>query len=270
MKKYISFLFLSVLSIGLSFGQSNSTGGSNYYQTANLIGQSLPALSSTGGTALVYVDLAHGNDGVVDALTGNGYDVTIASSWSNFCTRLSAGHFTLAVGFAQDYPAYTHGFDMAVVSNYIHNGGKMIFATWTTGDYPIISFFGAYLTGNNNQSTITITDPAFASGLTNPFTVSNNGWGIFSTGLHAIGNSEVLATFTNGDAAIVRANRGNTILLGYLSDTPVLADRPAIFTKSISQVLAGNPVPVPYGWIIAAFFLIAAGVVFTKRKVIFS
>jgi hypothetical protein len=267
MKKILSFIFVSFALVAIAFGQ-NSTGGTNYY--SSLLGKSIFG-SGSGGTALVYVDMAHSNDSIVSTLTSCGYNVVVASSWSNFNTRLAAGHIILAVAFAQNHSAYTYGFSTSIAKNYIDNGGRMIFATWTASDAPILSMLEASLTGNSNLSTITVTDPTLAAGLTtNPFTISNISWGIYSLGLNAIGNGEVLATFENGDGAIVSGNNGNTLVLGYLSDTPPTALRKNIFSGVIASAETGTPVPVPYVWIALAFVLIAGSIVFAKRKVIFS
>lgn len=266
MKKILSLISLFLVVNCFVFAQTNSTGGSNYYST--LVGNVVPPLTASMSQALIFIDWSHSNDGVVDALKANGFSITIATGWADFSSKLATGNYGLAIGFAQNYPAYIYGLSVSAVQNYISSGGKMIFATWTTADLPILNLFDASFTGNNNLSTVTITDPVLASGLTNPFTLTNPSWGIFSRGLAAINGAEVLATFENGDAAIIRGNGGRTLALGYLSDTPsVVADRHNIIVKLIS---AGIVVPVSIWAIIAAFLIIFIGIVFAKRKVIFS
>lgn len=244
MKKiYLLFVF-SIFFSAFSFGQkSNKLEGSgpNYYE--GLADKMTPMLlksaaiiseeTALANDALVYVDFAHTNDGVVNGLTALGYTTTIASSWTDFNTKLASGNFTLAVAFAQNMPASTSGFDITVAQNFIDAGGNMIFATWTTVDTAIANLFGASFSGNNNLTTVTITDANLSAGITNPFALTNASWGTFSMGLNALEGSEVLATFENGDAAIVRANGGKTIMLGYLSDTPALAERQSIFENLV-------------------------------------
>ena len=271
MKKIILFFLMAFTSVGLLNAQSNSTGGANYYNSANLYGKAIASLTSTGHSALVWVDGAHGNDGVVDGLTNKGYSVTVATSASNFTTQLQTGNFDLSVLFVQNQSATSYNISTAVISNYIASGKSMIFATWTADDLAYANLFDASFSGSTNLTTVTLTDPILANGITNPIVLSNSGWFIgFSMGLIAHTGAEVLATFENGNAAIVRGNGGNTIILGYLSDAPALANRQAIFENVDDAVLGGNPVPIPYFWIILAFIMIAAGVVFSKRKVIFS
>lgn len=267
MKKLLSVLFIFFVFANHTFAQSNSNGGSNYY--SSLIGKTLPTLGVSGGTALVFVDMVHGNDGVVDALTANGFTTTVATSASDFVTQLQSGGFDLAVLFTQGESATYYSISTTAISNFIASGKKMIFTTWTNDDAAYATLFDASFSGSTNLTTVTVTDPTIASGITNPIILSNPGWFIgFSIGLQAINGAEVLGTFENGNAAIVRGNGGNTIMLGYLSDAPALAQRQAIFSN-VSGALGANPVPVPYSLIIVAFVLIAAGVVFTKRKVIF-
>jgi hypothetical protein len=270
MKSFFLSLFLSIASISLSLGQTNSTGGSNYYTTANLYGQAIESLTGTGGAALVWVDMAHGNDGVVDGLTARGYAVTVATSGSNFNTLLQTGGFNLAVLFVQYQSASYQGISPSIIRDYIESGRDMIFATWSTSDASIASIFDVSFSGNTNLSIVTVTDPAIASGITNPFTLSNPSWGVFSMGLIANSGAEVLATFENGNAAIVRSNGGRTIMLGYLSDAPASVSQRQLIFENVFEVLAKNAVPFPIYWILAVFVLIAAGVVISKRKVIFS
>ena len=47
---------------------------------------------------------------------------------------------------------------------------------------------------------MTITDTALATGITNPFTLTNPSWRIYSRGLGLAGGT-TLATFENGDSA---------------------------------------------------------------------
>lgn len=271
MKRIFSLLLISFLIVTYATAQSNNLGsGTNYYDAADLIGKTLPSLSTAPtGYALVFVDYSHSNDGVVTALKDKDFVVTVASSWSDFSTKLSNGTYHLAVGFAQDYPAVNYGLDINAIRNFIDDGGSMIFASWTTYDASVLALFDASFSGNINLSTVTITDAVVASGLTNPFTLTNPSWGTYSRGLNALTGGEVLATFENGDAAMVRGNNGHTIVLGYLSDTPtVAANRDEIFGNI--ALAAKVTVPIPYIWIILAFVLIAGSIVFAKRKVIFS
>lgn len=268
MKKFLSVLIVCFAFVSMTFAQSNNRGGTNYY--SSIIGKTLPALGTTGGTALVYVDVVNENDGVVDALTANGFTVTLASDGTDFNTLLPTGGYDLVVLFAQGNCAIaTLGISTSAISDYISSGKFMIFATWATDDASIADLFDASFSGSTNLSTVTVTDPTISSGITNPIVLSSGEWGIFSMGLQAINGAEVLGTFENGDAAIVRGNGGKTIMLGYLSDTPPAGERQAIF-NNVSGALGANPVPVPYTLIILAFVLIAASVIFTKRKVLFS
>lgn len=264
MKKFASFLLAMCFTVGFAFSQ-NSTGGTNFYHT--LLGDEIAPLSAGGGSALVYIDWALVNDEVVSTLTSLGYTVTFAASWSNFNTLL-AGGTDLAVAFAQNHSATSGGLSYSTVQNYISGGGKMIFATWTTSDLAFANLFDANFTGNYNMTTICSEYFSIYRNLSSScFTISNPGWGIFSIGLEPINDGIVAATFQNGDAAIVIGNYGNTIMLGYLSDTPTV--KATIFSNVISTLTTGLAVPISYWWIIAVFILIAGGVVFAKRRILF-
>ncbi|MBN1925853.1 MAG: hypothetical protein JW798_08460 [Prolixibacteraceae bacterium] len=266
MKKIASFLLIMFFAVGFAFSQ-NSSGGSNYY--SSLFGDEIAPLSASGGSALVWVDMAFEADGVVSGLTNLGYVVTVATGAGDFNTKIQSGLYNMVVLFSQDWSSSGQGISLSAVSNYISGGGAMIYATWTTSDQSFANLFEANITVNTNMTTVTISDPGLASGISNPFTVSNAGtWGIFSVGLSAIGSGEVLATFENSDAAIIRGNGGQTIMLGYLSDAPPSAQRQAIF-ENVVNATTPNVVPIPYYWIIILFVMIAATILFTQRKRIF-
>lgn len=266
MKKIFTLIIACVGFASLTFAQSNKVGsGSNFYSTLSSV--SHPALTAPGGNALVYVDYAHVNDEVVSTLTSEGYTVTVATDWSNFNTLL-AGGTDLAVAFAQNWSATSKGLSYSTVESYISSGGKMIFATWSTSDATFANLFEANFTGNNNMTMVCSDYISLKRDITGGcFTLSNPGWGKFSFGLSPIGNGVVAATFENGDAAIILGNNGNTIMLGYLSDTPSV--KATAFSNVTNTLTTGLAVPISYWWIVLAFVVIAVGVVFTKRKVIF-
>jgi len=268
MRKLLSMFLLTFLSFTLAFGQ-NSSSGTNFYQTSGLWGKVLPSLTASGDNALVYVDFAHGDDQVVTSLTSRGWAVTVASSGSDFNTKLAAGGWDLVVLFNQNYYMSSSGLSFSAVQNYVTSGGVMIFTSWDDANAGAwANLFEASYTGHNNNLTVTITDAAIANGLSNPLSLTNQWMVACSNGLSAIGSGEVLATFSNGEAAIVRGNGGKTIMLGYLSDAPASSARGTLFSNVCFAT--GTPVPVPYWLIIVLFALIAMGVVISKRKVIFS
>lgn len=228
MLKKLLILSVIILSfITLTKGQTNllDPDAVNFYSTIQP--EDLMTIEAIGEDALVYVDYAHFNDGVVDALTNLGFSVTLASGWLDFNTKLATGDYELAVAFKQNYAG--PNINIPTVTSFIASGGKMVYATWRnfnppTEDVAEAALFEAAFSGSNNQTTVTIIDPALAAGLTNPFTLSNAGWTqSFSRPLTPIGGGEVLATFENDDAAIIRGNNGQTIMLGYLSDAPPAA-----------------------------------------------
>jgi hypothetical protein len=270
MKKVLSFFLLSFLSLTLALGQNNTLGGTNFYVSSGFLGQTLPALSASGDNALVYTDYTHGDDQVVTVLRNRGFAVTVAASASSFNTKLAAGGWDLVVLFNQNYYISSSGLDFTTVQNYVTAGGAMIFTSWDdAGSGAWANLFEASYTGNNNNLTVTITDPAIAYGVTNPLHLTNY-WGIAcSNGLSAIGSGQVLATFSNGEAAMIRGNGGRTIILGYLSDAPAPSVQGTLFSN-VCFATGVDTVPVPYWSIIVLFVLIALGIVFTKRKAIFS
>lgn len=218
--------------------------------------------------ALVYIDYEIQNGQVLNALAALGYTATVAVDWFDFSTKLNTGAYGLAVAFNQYLPWETTGAKptlLPALTAYIGNGGSVVFGDWTT-DNDFAALFEAQFTGFNNQTIMTL-DPSIEAGLPNPLTLSNTGWGIYSTGLVAIGGGVSLATFPNGDAAIVRGNGGRTIILGYLSDTPPAAFRQQLF-ENLFIVSTTPPIPVSNWALFIGILLMISFVVIRFRKMI--
>lgn len=241
--KFYLFIAAAFLLSAATHAQQNATNGAgNFYK--NLYGTQIGA-SRGEMDAVVFIDSAIDPDSVVDGLVSLGYSVTLASDWTNFDALLVSGNYGLAVGFVQNERFYYPS--VSAIQTFINNGGCMIYCDWNSNP-AVAGVFEASFSGTYNHTAMTITDPGLSAGLTNPMPLANPtpfGWGIFSTGLNAIGSGQVLATFENGSAAIVRGNGGKTIMLGYLSDTPQLAKRKALFMNVVKSTDCGmEKVPV--------------------------
>ncbi len=217
--------------------------------------------------ALVYIDYEIEDGKVIDALTALGYTATVATSWSDFITKLGANNYGLAVAFNQNWP-----WDPTIKTNllaafntYLASGGSIVFTDWTY-DNDFGALFETQFTGNNNQTQMTL-DPSILTGLTNPVTLVNPGWGVFSTGLTAIGGGVSLGTFLSGEDCIVRGNGGKTIVLGYLSDTPPAADRQQLFMNLFNEVNPPGAVPISDYAIYIGIILILAFTAIRFRRV---
>ena len=212
-------------------------------QVNNLSPQKLNAFAKFYGTtqgpqtkgatdALVYIDDEIEAGQIVPALVHLGYTVVVATSWTDFNSKLSFPTYKLAVMFNQNSGM---GADLTTVTNFISAGGSMVYADWTHSA-SFATLFQATFTSVDNQTIMDLA-PTISTGLPDPITLVNTGWGIFSTGLTANTGGEVLATFSNGNAAIVRGNSGRTIILGYLSDVPPADYRQLLFENLFISVV---------------------------------
>jgi hypothetical protein len=209
--------------------------------------------------ALYYADYTIQNDFAVAGLLNLGYNVTVASSWSDFDTKLASGAYGLAVAYNQGDFGLPSG---SILQSYINGGGCVIFCDWSRNS-GLASIFEASYSGVDNQSPMNVLNAGIASGITNPVVLTNPGWAyIFSVGLSATGGGQVLATFPNGNAAMVQGNGGKTIILGYLSDTPPAGDRQKLFENVVGATLCGGQeVPISDWAIYLGIFLILSFVV---------
>lgn len=243
-----------------AFGQQNNApeGSVNIYE--NLYGTT-QGVSRAAMDAVVFIDYVIQPDFVIAGLTNLGYTVTVATGWADFDTKLVSGNYGLAVGFIQNQGAT--GPSPAAMQTFIGAGGCIIYADWYM-DNARVSPLEASFTGSANNTVMTISDPILAGGLTNPVIMTNTGWGTFTMGLTATGSAQVLATFENGDAAVVRGNGGKSIVLGYLSDVPFAPERQQLFENVVLSTLCGSGLQVPVSdWAIyLGLFLMISFVVF--------
>lgn len=143
--------------------------------------------------------------------------------------------------------------DLAALSSYVAGGGKVIFDDWMTGDS--IGNLGGSFSGNTNDPNLTVSS-LLNYNLSNPVTLTNPGWGVYTTGLLLGSGGTVAATFGNGDAGIIIGNGGNTIWNGFLTDT---LSSSQLFTNELAyygaaSTPASSSVPEP-----ATAVLFAAG-----------
>jgi subtilisin family serine protease len=172
------------------------------------------------------------------ALENHGYNVTQVDNYSSFESAIDSGSWDIVVLMNQgDWVG-----DIPNFLAYVADGGRAIMADWS-GDGTLGSAFGVSYTGNDNQQPVTITDADLGAGLTNPLPLVNPGWITFSMGMST--TETVLATFPNGDAAVVLGNESRTAAVGFLNDT-IHTDADAIlFYENLIGLVAGPPPPPP-------------------------
>jgi hypothetical protein len=209
---------------------------------------------------LYFSDLSLGTDAMEEALfqLSSTYTVFTTGDATTFTTALALGNFDLAIFFQQNLEGYDTAYQ--AIASYVAGGGKAIGADWTrTQSHAAV--FGTSFTGNINETQVTVTEPAFASGLTNPVALFNPGWGVFSTGLSG---GVSAATFDNGESAIVIGNSGRTIFNGFLNDTFAdTAQGVQLYKNDIAYLLPPTqpPAAVPEPGQVASGLLLSGSVV---------
>ena len=185
---------------------------------------------------LYWIDYLIGADRMKETLVNiaNTYSTstTTATDLADFENKVAAGGWDLVVLMIQGATYPTPNFNA-----YVSGGGKAILADWTK-DATRGALFGVTYTGNDNQDVITITDDLLSSGVDNPMSLTNPGWPVaFSRGMTRTSGT-VAATFPNGNAAIVVGENRQTMVNGFLTDTPTFAsDGVGLFENEIVTVL---------------------------------
>ena len=168
---------------------------------------------------LYYVDYILGTDRMAQALSNAGYSVTQTSNNSTFQTLISTpSNYDLAIYFAQGGgPDNT---SVAALSNFVTTYNKEgMYADWSNNN-TAGAYVGVQYTGNTNMTNILITDANYAANVSaNPVTISNAGWGVFSTGMTVNSGGRSIAKFTsNNETAIASTLNNRMLVFGFLND----------------------------------------------------
>jgi hypothetical protein len=198
------------------------------------------------GLILYYNDLSVGTDRMSEALVGlsGTHTTTTATSLSDFTTRIATGDYELGIFFQQNSGGSGYDAAFAALATHISQGGLAIATDWTRIAMHSTAFQTGF-TGGVNQASFTVLDPALGTGLTNPVTLTNPGWGVFSTDMSASGT--VAAQFSNSTGAVVEGNGGRTIWNGFTNDSFTNgSDGVQLYTNEINSVFASQaPAAVP-------------------------
>lgn len=186
------------------------------HQPASRAKIKLSPQATSAVNVLYFVDFSLGTDSFAMALSSLGISPTITNDATEFNTLLQAGGWDLVIALQQNYSA-TSSYASSL-SAYVAAGGKAIYSDWTS-DAAMLGSFGAAATGSLNFLSITPTSSAIWSSLTSPIALLNPGWGIYAVGLSPIGDGAADGTYENGDAAVIVANAGRTIVNGTLQDS---------------------------------------------------
>jgi hypothetical protein len=195
----------------------------------------LSSLFSISQTRVLYwVDGLIGPDQMSTALTNTGCVVTTATSDADFQTLISTpANYDMAIYFCQNFTSVNA--TVAALANFVNLGKKGMYADWSQ-DATNGALVGVSYTGTTNESTVTVTDPTLAAGITtNPFTITNTGWGVFSYGLVPLAGGTVAGTFSpSGQAAIVKSMSDNMLVFGYLSDVSATSEMYEIAVETLT------------------------------------
>jgi uncharacterized delta-60 repeat protein len=175
------------------------------------------------GSILFFTDLSLGINQLLQALTDGGYNVTFTSNNTDFQNEIAIPNaYDAAFYFAQNLSP--DPVSVNLLANFAAAGNKVFYFDWTLNN-TLAALFDYSYTGNTNNTQVTVTDPQLTAALpANPFTLNNPGWSVFSTGMAPIGTTQVLATFSNSDGAIL-SNPGRTIFIyGFISDAIAFDD----------------------------------------------
>lgn len=173
------------------------------------------------------------------ALNGLGHTVTSVASDSAFNTALGGNSWDLVV---VQFDWSSHGSVFGALGTYLAGGGKSIFNHWLTeGDslYDVTQ-------GGLNLDDMSISSATLSAGLSSAtLHLTNPGYGIFSRNFIAGAGTSTLATFENGNAAIVLGNGGRTLVNGFLGETLGSADEIRLYQNEVELMLRAPQAEVP-------------------------
>ena len=227
---------------------------------------------------LYYYDSYVGTDYWGPSLAARGDTVTTVTSANDLVTQLTAGAPWDAVVVSENNNNNSSVWASAIAT-YVASGGRLVLNNWY--DNTVIDTATEAIAGPpTNQTTGTINAAGIASGLaagvaTNPFTLTNTGWGVFSQALVPTGTGISRCDFATGSCAVF-ANSGRTMRLGFIPDTLPAADASALLQNAITSILAApsvtpvTPTAVPtlseWGMVVMSLLLAMSAIVTLRRQ----
>ncbi len=207
------------------------------------------SIPAHAGSILVYDDNSY-NQRALGAVQSLLLPYTRALS-SDFNTLLS-GSWDLVV---VDCPSNTPAGGWATFIDYLGNGGKGIMSFWMLQDEADLqsAFDVSVVSSFDTPQNVNATGHPIFNGLGN-LTSWTDQWADDGDELSALSGADVLATFSNGNAAIVLGNGGRTIYNGFIFDELNDPDGTHLIANEITFLT--QPVPIP-----GAVYLLGSGLV---------
>lgn len=211
----------------------------------------LSSRTAEASSILYFNDVNLGPDAMASALAASGHNVTTVSNLAAFTSGIAGGTYQLGILFQQSAAGTDTDFDDAfgALATFVANGGRAIVDDWGGRKEapfftsPHLAPFSAAYTGTANAPQFTVSAPSLTAGLTNPVTLFNPGWDIWSYGLSPINGGVCGALFSPNECAIVLGNR--TIVNGFLSDSfSSFSQGQQLYLNEIGS-LVGTAVPEP-------------------------
>lgn len=242
--KYFTLLYFTFLAVG------------------SLVGLAAPLKAQV--QVLTFIDYNLGTSSMNEALVSlsPGFQNTTVATPTAFATEIATGNYDLGILVAQSNPASSYFGAVTALQAFVAGGGRAIYADWS-GDNFLAAPFGATYTVNTNQNQVLAPDLGFPG----PINLSNPGWFTFSTGLNPEPGSTTLATFGNGEAAIVAGNDGRSIVLGMLNDTFGGSEAGRdLLAATIQYTFDFTPIPEPGTVAAGTLFAILLGLAVWRRR----
>ena len=225
----------------------------------------LAAAQAKAESILYFVDGNNGTDQMAMALaTLSGNTVTLATSPTDFATKIASGTYNLGIFSAQQAYGADYSAAFAALGTFVAGGGTAIVDSWFTVLGSDLAPFGAGVTGDVNGPVVNMT--SFNAGVTNPVAISNPTppYATFSYGLTALSGASVAGTFsdpgnasgTDGEGAVVVGNSGRSIVNGFLNDTAGTSGE-QIYINELTEITgSSSAVPEP-----SSLILLSTGLV---------
>lgn len=143
------------------------------------------------------------------------FDLRIVTTEAELETELASGDIDVAI--VQIHDGFIGAVAETAITNWVDEGGRLVFSTWNTSEDVIPPALGADFGADQNLLAAQFSDLQVGWQLPSTLAINNpSTLSVFSLGVEPQGDATSVCTWENGESCAVIANGGRTLMVGFL------------------------------------------------------